>query len=141
MSSAELELREWQDSATGEVADALRGLLRSDRTRLTYWEGPAPQNAGIEAQDGAGDAVAVAVGAARREPYVFACIGWIETPEGIAPHAWCLTPDGIADPARERLGATGYLGVELRESELARWTPTGSLLDLGAAPHERNFVP
>jgi hypothetical protein len=139
--SAQQELRDWQDVATGDMADALRALLRSDRSRLAFWEGPALPNPQIEAQDRPDDAVGAAVAAASADPLARVCIGWIDTPEGFAAHGWIVTPDGIADPARERLGATGYLGVELRSFELARWTPTGSLVDLGAAPHERNYVP
>lgn len=111
-------------SALGWTLDQ---LLRSDRGRLMFWDASAvAERPDIERrwEDGAVERITIQVAA--ETSGLSACVGYA-VEDGCRPEgtAWLLDRDDrIIDVAGTRRDALGFLGIELRPGEVARWVPT-----------------
>lgn len=107
---------------------ALGALIRSDRDRLQFWDGClVVGDPYIERKFVDGETERVVIEAAQSDPTLRAAIGYVVTP-GHRPEeaAWLIRDGKLIDPARRIRRdnrAQGYLGVELRDTEAANWTP------------------
>lgn len=113
--------------AAGSLALTLKTLSRSDRDRLAYFDGSRViRHSAIENLWRDGEVEAVTIQVAAETSGLSACIGYA-VEDGCRPEAsaWLLDRDGrIIDVAGRRRDALGFLGVALRATEVARWTPT-----------------
>jgi hypothetical protein len=119
-------VRHFEREFSSQLGMTLRALLRSDRDRLTFWDGNLiVDDFHIQRKyiDGADQKVVIE--AAQRDATLTPCIGYLYVPDSRPIEgAWLLTADGhIVDPARGLRQVQGFLGVALKRSEQASWTP------------------
>jgi hypothetical protein len=115
-------------------------LSRSDHDRVTFWPGSAVvAHYAAERLDDPGNDEAVCIFAAERFALMRAAIGYV-LHEDSDPQAgsWLVLNDAVVYPPRQRRYPVGFLGIALRPTEAALWTPTqpGSVARRGVSGHK-----
>jgi hypothetical protein len=119
--------RHFERERDSQLGFTLRALLRSDASRLQFWDGSLTiANEHVESKCIAGNEERVAIEAARRDPTLTACVGYvlIDSQQRPEPGAWLIQEGNIVDPARGLREAAAFLGLALRATERELWTPT-----------------
>ena len=120
--------RHFEREAHSQLGVTLQTLIRSDGSRLQFWDGNVTvDDFHIQRRYIEGEVERVVIEAAQLDATLTPCIGYVLTdlqhrPD---PSAWLLNQEGnIIDPAhRVRREGLGYFGVALRATEAANWTP------------------
>jgi hypothetical protein len=107
----------------------LQSLVRSDASRLTFWDGNLiVDDFHVQRRYVEGEADRVVIESAQLDAALTPCIGYVLTDLQHRPEqsAWLLDREGnIIDPVRRvRRDGLGYFGVALRATEAANWTPS-----------------
>lgn len=123
--TVELELREYAKTQAGtRVGRTIGALLRTDRDRLTYWDGSAAVQHLVVQGTYSGDEELCVMFAVDRYLHMRACIGFVMVADyGPMSGAWLTLNGSVIDPAGKGRDALGYYGVELKRTEAALWTP------------------
>ena len=125
---AELTRSLEREAASGDpVAFTVKALIRTDYKRLRFYGGDqVVSNTSLERLWVAEDELRICVEAASRDAQLTACVGFVKTVDH-RPIAtgWLLDDSGqVIDVANHRRQSLGFLGVELRATELASWLPS-----------------
>ena len=119
------ELRQHMDrEASSTFGLTLTALLRTDVTRLTFYDGDlVVEDKGVERRWVHEENERVCMEIAR-ERDLTVCLGYVLiTRRRPVADAWLLDGDKVIDVERERRHVLGLLGVPLRAGEIAAWTP------------------
>ncbi|HEX4669234.1 MAG TPA: hypothetical protein VH275_04585 [Solirubrobacterales bacterium] len=124
---------------------ALGALIRSDRDRLQFWDGcQVVGDTHVERKFVVGESERVVIEAAKLDPTLSAVLGYVVTPKHRPEEAAWLIRDGkVIDPARRIRRdnrAQGYLGVQLRATEVVNWTPTHPLAVAERGAHRQRLA-
>ncbi|HVX33284.1 MAG TPA: hypothetical protein VHA80_09105 [Solirubrobacterales bacterium] len=119
-------VRHFEREVGSQLGMTLRALTRSDRDRLTFWDGDRivddfhVQRKYIDGRD-----QQVVIEAAQLDGTLTPCVGYLYVPNSRPVEgAWLLTADGdVIDPARRLRQVEGLYGIALRATEAANWTP------------------
>jgi hypothetical protein len=125
--TVEQELREYAKTQGGtRIAKTIAALRRSDRDRVPqFWPGSAAvQHVGVW-NAYKGDEELTAMFSAEKYAAMRAVLGWVAI-DGypMQAGAWLVLNGSVVDPAGAGRDCLGFLGLELRAVEAARWTPT-----------------
>ncbi|MEZ5076973.1 MAG: hypothetical protein R2725_05980 [Solirubrobacterales bacterium] len=120
--------RHFHRETTGSQFGAtLWQLVRSDQDRLVYFDGGRViEDYDVQRRYVVGADERVAIEAHQSDPSLTPVFGWVLSDPQIRPEqaAWLVSDDGdLLDPARSRRPFVGGLGVVLRATEIAAWTP------------------
>jgi hypothetical protein len=125
-STVETELRDFAASRSlSRVGKTIAALLRSDSGRLQFWDGSSTVQHVAVQNTYNGDEELTTMYAAERYANMRACVGWIAI-DGypMQSGAWLTLNGSVIDPAGAGRDALGFLGVQLKATEAALWTPT-----------------
>jgi hypothetical protein len=124
--TVEQQLKDYAISQAGSrVGRTIGDLLKSDRDRIQFWPGSsAVQHVGVQGAY-AGDEELTTMFAAEKYANMRAAIGYVAI-EGYPSQAgaWLVLRDCVIDPAGAGRTCLGFLGVELKRTEAALWTPS-----------------
>lgn len=134
-------IRHYHREFSSQLGVTLRALQRSDRDRLTFWDGSLiVDNFDVQRRYFTGADQQVVIEAAQRDAKLTPCIGYLYVPDSRPVEgAWLLTADGhIVDPARGLRQVEGFFGIALTPGERSRWTPTqpGAVAERAVSRHK-----
>ena len=119
--------RHYERERHSQLGITLRTLTRSDAARLNFWDGSLTiDNYMVQRRYVDGEIERCVIEAAQADATLAPCIGYtLEGGHRPEASAWLLDHDGnVIDPARRLREVQGYLGVALRSTEAANWTPS-----------------
>lgn len=120
--------RHFEREAHSQLGVTLQSLIRSDSSRLQFWDGNlVVDDLHIQRKYVEGEAERVVIEAAQLDATLTPCIGYVLVDPQYRPtaSAWLIDGDGnLIDPARRVRDSLAYIGVALRLTEAANWTPT-----------------
>lgn len=120
--------RHFERETHSQLGITLQALVRSDGSRLQFWDGSLTiDHFYVQGKYVDGEIERVVIEAAQRDATLTPCIGYAltDSQQRPEPSAWLLDLEGnIVDPARRLRDVRGFLGVALRATETANWTPT-----------------
>lgn len=121
--------RHFEREAHSQLGVTLRALLRSDADRLVCFDrSQVVDDFDVQRRYLVGcDIEQICMEAAQRDAHLLPAVGYVLSDERSRPErgAWLVRDDGaVVDPARSRRPFLGALGVKLRASEAALWTPS-----------------
>jgi hypothetical protein len=119
-------VRHYEREFSSPLGITLRALGRSDRDRLTFWDGNLiVDDFHVQRKYIDGEDQRVVIEAAQLDGTLTPCIGYLYVSDSRPIEgAWLLNADGnVIDPARRLRQVEGLYGIALRATEAANWTP------------------